>query len=581
MNLKRLFRPAAGTLIVFALSAAAFFYETENASAGSINGSEASVISAAQSTFEYEGKYYKADQQYINKLVSKLSSDDTDLTAEEASEAVSDIYANVKVGIDNGYLVETGTADIPDITASPSEASEKGESGGKSGKNSKNGKNGKDDKNGKSQSSEKGKKSNSTEKGKTGESSSSGGNKEENGENIVVITSSPKPTEGPASIDVESGMKVIDNNVDELDIAGDNFEFSESVPVTASSVKGPVMKIQLKKAAEKLKLFDQSSPDKVRKQIKRSFLLPFSEVAIVIYVILLVAMITYICVNRRFRFKKVMEQTAGALLVTLGLSLLVTGALSKYCFFTSRNFVNEVADTKYFNSVYKELHSNVDDILTAAGFEKGDLDQIIDEKQVYLAGKLSLEAEFDKERTQDFMNVQNSIYEILSHRLVDRGYLFKEKTSGKVRNLSGLIQSLYRDSLKFTYAEALKKDIRQADRNILIMVIAGAVLLIAGVIELFMTQKYYHRIARLTGFSFITTGFPGIIASLFYILFRSKRSLGLSDNIYEKFFETYVKNCAVSAAELSVCVLIVGAGLIGLCIYLKSINKINIFDRNI
>ena len=74
--------------------------------AGGINGNEARVIAAASGTFSYDGKTYRAGTNYINSLTSYLSADDMDLTAEQADEAISMMYANVAEGVAQGYLYD-------------------------------------------------------------------------------------------------------------------------------------------------------------------------------------------------------------------------------------------------------------------------------------------------------------------------------------------------------------------------------------------------------------------------------------------------------------------------------------------
>lgn len=76
--------------------------------AGDINGNEARVIAAASGTFSYDGKTYRAGSNYINSLTSYLSDDDVDLTAEQADEAISMMYANIAEGVTQGYLYEVG-----------------------------------------------------------------------------------------------------------------------------------------------------------------------------------------------------------------------------------------------------------------------------------------------------------------------------------------------------------------------------------------------------------------------------------------------------------------------------------------
>lgn len=76
--------------------------------AGDINGNEAGVISAASGTFEYEGKTYVADSQHIGQLQAKLSEDGVDLTAEQASDLIEQMYGSVGSGVTQGYLTQVG-----------------------------------------------------------------------------------------------------------------------------------------------------------------------------------------------------------------------------------------------------------------------------------------------------------------------------------------------------------------------------------------------------------------------------------------------------------------------------------------
>lgn len=76
--------------------------------AGDINDNEATIIAVANGTFKYNGKTYRAKSEYISELYSFLADDDTDLTAEQAHEAIDYMFSNVKEGIDSGYIYEVG-----------------------------------------------------------------------------------------------------------------------------------------------------------------------------------------------------------------------------------------------------------------------------------------------------------------------------------------------------------------------------------------------------------------------------------------------------------------------------------------
>ncbi|MFA9464592.1 MAG: hypothetical protein ACERKN_09920 [Velocimicrobium sp.] len=101
------------------------------AHAGNINGNEQSVLGIVQGGFEYDGVYYTAAPGYVDKVRSYLAQDDIDLTAEQASEAASEIYANIQTGITEGYIIPNETVDKTSIDE-PDPLEEKPTDGSKS-----------------------------------------------------------------------------------------------------------------------------------------------------------------------------------------------------------------------------------------------------------------------------------------------------------------------------------------------------------------------------------------------------------------------------------------------------------------
>lgn len=86
------------SLVVMLMSTTAVY-------AGSINGAEASIIAAARGSFEYNGKIYVATGSSLGQLYAYLSSDDVDLTDEQASRAIGMMYENISTGVEGGYIV--------------------------------------------------------------------------------------------------------------------------------------------------------------------------------------------------------------------------------------------------------------------------------------------------------------------------------------------------------------------------------------------------------------------------------------------------------------------------------------------
>lgn len=84
--------------------------------AGEINAEEQSVLAVACGTFEYKGVIYQATSEYMAEARAKLMQDDVDLTAEQAQEAITSIYANVQTGIEEGYIVPVSVSGNGEVT---------------------------------------------------------------------------------------------------------------------------------------------------------------------------------------------------------------------------------------------------------------------------------------------------------------------------------------------------------------------------------------------------------------------------------------------------------------------------------
>lgn len=80
--------------------------------AGDINANEQAIIYEVSQTFEYEGKTYRAYEDYIELAKQYLSMDEYDLTKEQCDQVIAKVYASVAEGIANGYLYEVTEEDV-------------------------------------------------------------------------------------------------------------------------------------------------------------------------------------------------------------------------------------------------------------------------------------------------------------------------------------------------------------------------------------------------------------------------------------------------------------------------------------
>ena len=91
-------------LVLFLATVIFSLYMVDAAYAGDLNEHEQAIIEAAYESYEYKGKFYKADQKYIDKLVDYLSQDDIDITAGDKDIIIQIAYDNIELGVRDGYL---------------------------------------------------------------------------------------------------------------------------------------------------------------------------------------------------------------------------------------------------------------------------------------------------------------------------------------------------------------------------------------------------------------------------------------------------------------------------------------------
>ncbi len=454
------------------------------AKAGGINGNEASVIAAARGTFEYEGETYVAKDSYVAQLQAKLSQDDVDLTAEQASEAIAEIYSNVATGVKEGYLQK--------VSGSGGQGNETGTGAGA----------------GKSQDDKKGTDGQSGKNGEKGQN----GNDGSQGEEAGTGAEGSEASDGQTSTDVRS----------EKPSKG---EFS----------------LDMKKALEAIRLTEQSTGKEVEKALKEQYQKPVMTVYPIVLLLLTAMMLVALVIKKKGKWKKIWPSGLAMLLLIFGMTIGSLAAITEFGFFSGRVLVNQVASEGYYNKVYETFHKNLNTILTSAGFPEGILDDMIDEKAIYLDGKLALEASFNTNRTKEFLNIQDEMKEALMDYLEEENYSNISGVSDAVGNLAGMIQSSYVDSLKFTYSEVLLEDKEAGQRICNQMIAVGIFLCVAALILLVLGQRYIHRIFRLVGWSSIVPALATALTAGWYLLTGRYQGLALIPEDYNRFFVSYLK----------------------------------------
>lgn len=503
--------------VYFGIAVAAWCLSQTTVQAGEINGNEASVISAASGTFEYEGKNYVAKQSYIDQLRAKMSADDVDLTAEQASKAIAEIYSNVATGVKEGYLEEVSSS--------------------------------------------------------SGKGTSSGSSSKIEGS----VEGDPSASSAPGGAEsTEDGISAGDGGQ-----TGQSSEGQDTEGQDTGALKPPKGKfhISMEEVLKSVNVTEQSNPKQVRQVILEHYLQPVSRVFPILVSLSTLVLLIVLIYRRKGKWKKIWPAGLAILFLMAGISVGAMAAIFEFGFCSGKVLVNQVSSQEYYQKVYTDFHDRTASTLQSAGFPEDVLDEIFDERTIYLDGKLSLEAVFQSDRSKDFMNIQDEVKGRLMDYLSAENYSNMSEVSDSVGNLAGIIQNNYTDTLKFTYAEQMKTEKEVGQKLCLRLIIVGIILCILALLLLILSQRYVHRIWRVLGWSSFACALATGGTAVWYYLTKPYAQLGLEPQNYSDFFSGYLKwnaqlLIAVAGLEFLVFLVAVAAAL-----SFKKIRKKNPFQK--
>ncbi|MEE3461032.1 MAG: hypothetical protein VZR00_03955 [Lachnospiraceae bacterium] len=512
-----------------------------SASAGSINANEQSVISAASGTFEYQGNLYKAKSSYLGQLRSKLSADDTDLSASDAQQAIAKMYASVGEGVEKGYLELISTGE----TAAPA--------------------------------------SEDPGKGESGKDNGDGGN------DAGDASQTPAPTPETNSPGLDKGGKMIENESkadqiqEQLGLQGDlkdsesELGYAEPVEITATTA-GIKIDIDITNATQKMKFNSMTGFDTILKALCQKIVLPLA----IIFIILFVIGIFFI---RLFMKKYSNDENANkkrvsaAIMTYIGAVLIILSFIVNFKVFSDDAIVDSAAGSNYYELAYIDTKEVIDGLCKNAGFKEDILDNVFSQEEFHTDGRLAIESYLKRQKSTGFLNIDAKVYSKISHFLADNGYNFNSDTAFAAASFSGLVQAVYLNGLNFTYASGIDQIKDIINYIFIFILLVGIVLFVIGIISLFAHERFYHRAVFTIALSLFTGAVAGLIPSIVFFCLGYGIHPGFTPECYDKFFNFYLANGAKGFIGLNIIILVLSLVLAFTAKFLREKKLHNRFFR--
>ncbi|NLP15739.1 MAG: hypothetical protein GX379_01660 [Clostridiales bacterium] len=619
-------------LVLFLAAIIFSFFVVDTVYAGNINENEQAIIEATQEVYEYKGKSYKVDQTYVDQLVTYLKQDNIDITAGDKDLIIQIAYANIELGIKDGYLkpiedlishgehwevsteanaeetvkeiLESVGKDISDMesyipslgggmnvsdtedTRDNSDASneEKEEntsndidaddlSDRRDGINSINSLN-----------------SNSSLAARDDISNSSTAARADkviNSSSLDLREKSPDNPDNNQGYNPESKLnKKPDDNSDnsqDKDLGSDTYESHgnsqdkdpdsytyESLTSNPNSWSDPSM----------IPDDNYSHDEEISKQLA-------DNLRKILYIMMGLGSLTLICIliataykhksNRRSysrpsKIKRLLSSLY-AIHLTLLFSILFLCAGLGIGVFNSRSITNSINENNYYARVYIDVNQGVEAILSKAGLPRTVLSDIISSDRVHIDGmNYIIETMGESGTTSYSLNeeIKARIIEF-TNQCIDKEEIEQySKVTDEIDTISDTVNKTYKNKVELTFVDHLMSI--KADYNRIMVILIPILLILIGVLSYMLIRMYRYRYRglRYIVYALLSSSLLTLISALYLVVTGGYSKLNISPDYYHELMNEYLRLSTTVFVYIGMIGLLLAIALLPLIKYMKN-----------
>jgi len=258
------------------------------------------------------------------------------------------------------------------------------------------------------------------------------------------------------------------------------------------------------------------------------------------------------------------------LLTLLSVTLILCAGFS-VGLFSNKSIIKAINQSNYYNNVYQELSSHMEDVVTAAGLPSSVLTDVITLERVYIGGKNYVDSALrGEEAVIKTDKLQEQLMNNINLYVQNEDIIQSEDLNSGITKVISVVEAEYKDAIQLQFVNDIVE--YRLQYHHLIRILVPIVIVLIGILCYFLLrmQKYIHKGVRYIVYALMASSLMTMIVSFYLVITKPYAGMNVLPDYYKKFISAYLHWDLMIFIYIGGIGLTISIALISLISYLKN-----------
>lgn len=209
--------------------------------------------------------------------------------------------------------------------------------------------------------------------------------------------------------------------------------------------------------------------------------------------------------------------------------------------YSRKNITKCINKSEYYQKIYEDIKSTVENILAQDGFPANLLDDVITLDKVYISGIDYVENVLGSKTTNQYDGIRDEVVKKIGDYIREERINETDELSEKIQNISTAINDEFSGKIKLKVLEYLMEFKSQYYRTLVIMVPCMLIMILVICYLLVRMQRYKHRGVRYISYALFASSILTIFIALYLLLFEDYSNVAVNPDYYNRLISEYLQ----------------------------------------
>lgn len=209
--------------------------------------------------------------------------------------------------------------------------------------------------------------------------------------------------------------------------------------------------------------------------------------------------------------------------------------------YSRKNITKCINKSEYYQKIYEDIKSTVENILAQAGFPANLLNDVITLDKVYISGIDYVENVLGSKTTNQYDGIRDEVVKKIGDYIREERINETDELSEKIQNISTAINDEFSGKIKLKVLEYLMEFKSQYYRTLVIMVPCMLIMILVICYLLVRMQRYKHRGVRYISYALFASSILTIFIALYLLLFEDYSNVAVNPDYYNRLISEYLQ----------------------------------------